>query len=267
MHIGQKGNWADVVRGVRTESSRMQDSLTWKIERAKRALQRRNVCTETTPRTAVLYLENVRSGTIGPIRQTLREYLPTCTLPGLSFVGGSVMEVFENERLAQRIIETLKMMGMTHVPSFDIYGSTRVESREAKNCKLNERRIVECVVSRMKANMGGTQNSHARKWYGDTLQEAERRLQQHPNNKPDTLMGSLDEVSDITEEERLRKRTPPRISGETVGNGEDAETAPPVCKEDVTITEEPASETVRNSHEKRSTQRTSETINRETNNQ
>lgn len=107
---------------------------------------------------------------IQPIRQALRECLVTSAILMLSLVRSSVREELAVERLAQRLIRTLKVMGITHIPGFDIFGSTRVENEKAKNCELRERKIFEYVVSRMKVNMRVTQNSHAGKWYGDTIQ-------------------------------------------------------------------------------------------------
>lgn len=65
--------------------------------------------------------------------------------------------------LAQQLIGILKLISITHATGFDIYGSTGGKSREAKSGKLNEKRIVEYVVRRMKTDMRVTKNSYDRK--------------------------------------------------------------------------------------------------------
>lgn len=156
------------------------------------------------------------------------------------------------------------MKGITHIPSFDIYARTRVENREAKNCEPSKVKTVECVVRRMKESIRGTQNRQAQKWYGDTLQEAERQLQQQSSSKPDTPERSPAEECSTVEEEQMRETTPPKSSGEAAEGGGTTVTVPAVSEDDVTLAEKPGSETIGNPHEKRSPQDFLENASRET---
>lgn len=66
--IGQNVNFADVVREVRTESSKMRNSLTGRIDRVRRILQQLSVCIDTSPKIKALYFENCRTGPVWPVR-------------------------------------------------------------------------------------------------------------------------------------------------------------------------------------------------------
>lgn len=94
----------------------------------------------------------------------------------MSFFGASVLEVLADNRLNDRLIGTVTMMGIKHVPDFDIFGNGLRKDRDTlpQACKDNQN--AEMVQRRMRANLQNAHNTHARKWYQEMQREVERKL-------------------------------------------------------------------------------------------
>lgn len=79
----------------------------------------------TQPCPAALYFKNIRRGPIGALQTAVRQSLPSWALLRMAFVGGTVLEIATDYQLKQRLIATLKFMGITNLPIYSIYQGNR----------------------------------------------------------------------------------------------------------------------------------------------
>lgn len=79
---------------------------------------------------------------MGAIRNALRQNLPSWAFLGLTFIIGSVLEVITDGRLKQRLVATLRLLGIREIPDLNIYkpakkkGGLEIRKTPRKNeCK------------------------------------------------------------------------------------------------------------------------------------
>jgi len=60
-------------------------------------------------------------GPIGLVRRSLRESPPSWALLGLSFVGGSVLEVLTDEAQKRRLVNTKRLLGIHELPDVPMF--------------------------------------------------------------------------------------------------------------------------------------------------
>lgn len=77
------------------------------------------------PQPTGVYSKNVIRGPIGALHRALSERLPKWAILGLCFVGGSIKEVVTNVRQKDRLIATVKILGIVVSLSFDIARATK----------------------------------------------------------------------------------------------------------------------------------------------
>lgn len=119
-----KVNWGDIVRNGSTATQDMPHAQTAQVKKAKDTLQANSTHAEPRPTAVAVYFRNVRRGLISSLRQALRQCQPSWALLGINFIGASILEVVSDERLQDRLIGTLGMMAVKHIPHFDIYDSS-----------------------------------------------------------------------------------------------------------------------------------------------
>lgn len=263
----EKVNWADVVRGKSRPEPPMPEELTGRIRKARETLLQEKVCAKPAPKITAVYFKNIRRGPIGTIRQALRECLPSWALLGLSFIGSSILEILTDERLTERLIGTLKLMGISHVPDFDVYGGAPRRVQDTSGHRDENKHTIELVIRRMTANIRVTLNKYAKEWYETMLRNAKDRLRQQA---PSVENGSILDTTMGKEMENGDGNTM-RTAGET-NNAENERPntvaqAASTTEADILMGEGAISETTKNAHEDGSPQKRLETVSRENTNQ
>lgn len=212
------------------------------------------MCAQPATRTTAVYFRNIRRGPIGAIRQALRYCLPSWPLLGLGFVGESILEVITDDRLSKRLTGTHKLMGISHVPQFDIYECAPSPEQVPRDSPNQKRIGIELVIRRMKANLRVTLNSFARSWYESTLQSPEELLHQHSTTVEHINAGVRTDLPEPTvAEDRTVSLDGTSHNGEEGCERESTEKKP-ANQEDITMSDSGASAAAKNSHENGSTQ-------------
>lgn len=136
----QKGiSWAKISKAHRPNKTQLPTYMTERIQRSAEILNARKIRTIRQPKPMAVYFKNNRRGQIGTIRRALRESLPLWALLGIGFVEGSVMEIITDTNLKERLIATLKLMGIAEIPGFDILDdTTRSEQKSGTNPTKSE---------------------------------------------------------------------------------------------------------------------------------
>lgn len=143
------------------------------------------------PKPIGLYFKNIRLGSLGMIRKALRECLPSWALLGLDFVGSSILEVVTDQNLKDRVVATMKLIGIAHIPKFDVFESA-LRSHQSKEKRAdNTKRNLDAAIYRFQRNVGKAKNHWALSWYELQVEEAQRRLTGmaqvgSPDNHPTT---------------------------------------------------------------------------------
>lgn len=81
-----------------------------RILRSKHILEIGRLKERDEPKPTAMYFKNIRRGPVGLVRKALIHSFPTWTLLGLSFIGGSVLEIITDVRLRNRLVATLNIM-------------------------------------------------------------------------------------------------------------------------------------------------------------
>lgn len=76
---------------------------------------------KAAPNLIPVYFLNVKRGTINVLRRALWGSLPSWSVVGLSFIGGSVLEVLTDGRHKNRLVATLQGMGLKEVINFGFF--------------------------------------------------------------------------------------------------------------------------------------------------
>lgn len=60
---------------------------------------------------------------------------------GLDFIGASVLEVVSDETLKDRVVATMNLLGMTHIPAFDVLEAALRKNKTSAPCTEPAKRI------------------------------------------------------------------------------------------------------------------------------
>lgn len=120
----KKLNWVEITK-LNCHQSRkiISEHLQTKISGTHSLLTQSYVKPAYEPKSTALYFRNVRRSSVRAIRKPLLECLPTWALFGLDFVGSSIMEVVTDGKLIARVKTTVKLIGTSIVPDFDVFKS------------------------------------------------------------------------------------------------------------------------------------------------
>lgn len=173
----KKLNWAELVKlNCQQSREKIPEMLQEKISKTRAFLTRNNLRATQEPKPVALYFKNVKRGPLGMVRKALRECLPSWALLGLDFVGNSIMEVVTDNQLAARVITTMKMIGIIHVPTFDVFEAALRSHKKDDPNNERKRRNLTAAVHRFKKNAERAKNQWSLGWYKTQLEEAEKRL-------------------------------------------------------------------------------------------
>lgn len=192
----QKMNWAQITKMNRPNLTKIvPQQLQEKIIKSRELLVQGNFKQIYEPNPTALYFKNVRRGPLGLVRNALRESLPSWALLGLDFVGASVLEIITDEKLKDRTIATLKMMGITVIPGFDILEKAASVPKPGETPAERSQRNLRTAAYRLQKNVEKARNRWATKWYQNKLQETHAKIQnlEEPGNKTCTQGGSATE--------------------------------------------------------------------------
>lgn len=97
-----------------------------------------------------MYFVRVQRDQVGQLCRCLAEKggLPSWACLAVSFIGTSICEVICHEPLQDRLVATMKAIGFSHLPSYDLL-KTRSSKTRAKRVSLKAcvRRFSRCAVS------------------------------------------------------------------------------------------------------------------------
>lgn len=130
------------------------------------------------PRPMAVYFKNIRRGHPGVIRAVIREYLPSWALLGLHFIGSSVLEIVTDERLKDRTISTLKIIGITQIPNFDNLATAPNRAGPGESSRNQRKGQLKSAAYQMQRNIGKTHKKWAASWYKAALKEVTDKLRE-----------------------------------------------------------------------------------------
>ena len=102
--------WSDVVRSQHIAQS--PDEKRAKIHATMRALQAENLVIDRSPAIEAVYIRNIRRCPLGQLRRSLKRSLPPSALLGLSFIGGSILEIVTLRSQKEHLLETLRLLNI-----------------------------------------------------------------------------------------------------------------------------------------------------------
>lgn len=176
----QKLDWANIVK-INRPQQYIPRLIREKILKTKNILDQANLLVTYKPKPGAVYFKIVRRGPICATRTALRQSLPSCAVLGLSFVGGSMLEIIPDGRLKDRLITTLEALSLQEVPKFDVYAATAKAREEHTSTEKGDMNNVHMVVKRMNECINTSRKVFARKWYETTKNKAEEVLESMAN--------------------------------------------------------------------------------------
>lgn len=134
-----------------------------------------NKCIDIEKPTIVpIYFKNIKRCRIGPLRAALRQILPSWAVLGLSFVGGSILEVLSDIKLESRVVHLMKVINVRQVRGFNILrDGVKKEVKEddvyLKNVQAAKRRFARCIQT--------CRSEYAKDWYSRQVDRCHEILQ------------------------------------------------------------------------------------------
>ncbi|KAI0562920.1 Endonuclease-reverse transcriptase [Gracilaria domingensis] len=168
--------WSNVVRQERMAN--LPDEQRVKIHQTLSAINTSNLRISTTPITDVVYVKGLRRSPYGIVRKSLLHSIPRAGLLGLSYIGGSILEIVTTKSEKQNLIETIQLLGLQHMPSFAITDDSLKKHGEISDKKQREKQNLLRIVRRMQRCVRNSRNGLATRWYAARLKEANDRLEQ-----------------------------------------------------------------------------------------
>lgn len=152
--------------------------LAQRIEKSKIIADAAKARVQYVPKPTAVYLKSIRRGPIGAIQKALRECLISWALLGISLIGGSISEIITDSRLKDRLVTSLKIMGIVEVRDFDIFeGAKKMAKCQAEKAGTDTTSDLEMAARRMASCVKETRSPYGRKWCSTRLAEAKNRLQ------------------------------------------------------------------------------------------
>lgn len=203
-------NWAKITKIHRPTNGQVPAPLMEKIKKARGIIDQNNMRTRMLPKPVAAYFKNVRRGPIGTLRKALRDCLPAWALLGLCFVGGSVLEIITNQRQKDRLTATLRMMGISEIPNFDITSLTKKPQAEGRN-ESNTVRNIEAAIRRLEHCSKTCRIEAAMGWYTKKLTEMRLSLETETRREvyrlPQTKSAAMDIIWTRTIQPHAHRRT------------------------------------------------------------
>lgn len=175
----KKINWAQIVKGGNQIGKlNLPQNLSEKIKKSKMILEQTGICQKAEPNLIPVYFSNVKRGPINVLRKALRESLPSWSVVGLSFIGGSVLEVLTDRRLKDRLVTTLQAMGLKEIINFDLFKiNYHWKKTDTEKAREDEKRQLERALYRLKGCLKYSGYGPAHRWYKQKVEDGENKLQ------------------------------------------------------------------------------------------
>lgn len=186
------------------------------------------------PKVEAVYFKNIVRAPIGRVRAALRESLPSWALLGLSFVGGSVLEILTDKRLKPRLVATLKVMNVIEINDFDILGNGTKKETHGKSEKELALLNANAANGRLEKCIQTCRNEFANQWYQNESKRVNDRLSELLDGQPhgnETCQTEPDKDGFITVKGRRRsskQRNSVHCHLTTPANAEQTNHSPPV---------------------------------------
>ena len=164
--------WADVV-AQNMKLRNFPDHLRTKAMSMKKMLLENKCITVEKPNIIPLYFKNIRRCRIGVLRAALRQSLPSWAVIGLSFVGGSILELLCDSKLEHRVIHMMKVVNIRQVKGFNILtDGVKKETEKDQSHKRN----VEAAKKRFERCIETSRSEYAKEWYAQQVQKCKEIL-------------------------------------------------------------------------------------------
>lgn len=162
--------WADIVKLHKPSNSDLPTSMMEKIQATQKMLDQQQLRFRVEPVPEAVYFKNLRRGPIGSLRRALRKCLPAWAILGLSFVGGSILEIVTDRRQRDRLVTTMKIMGIIEVPNFVIKKAAKAVEGNGGSGSLDSRNET-ALVRRLNYCIEHSRSFAATRWYERKLAE------------------------------------------------------------------------------------------------
>lgn len=162
--------WPKIKKLMLAEITKMSSSQIAKIfphdlharlTRAKQLLVQICIKPKQDPKPTAMYFKNLRRGALGAVHWDLRECLPGLALPGIDFVGNSIMEVKTDEKLKRRVEVLLIMTVISLVPAFAVLESEQKTITVGDSNVSKLKKNLEADVRRPEKNVGNSKKRSA----------------------------------------------------------------------------------------------------------
>lgn len=84
----------------------------------------------------------------------------------------SILEIVADQNLRERVIGTIKIMGIETVPNFDVLESALRSRLAGVSASEHKKRNLESPIHRLERIVNKIKNQWATKWYSEQLKEA-----------------------------------------------------------------------------------------------
>lgn len=169
-----KRRWSEGAR--RENMEKLPDTQRARLHETMRALQAGNLRIDRSPAVDVVYVRDIRRAPLGQIRRSLQHSIPSSALLGLSFIGGSVLEIVTLKSQKDKLVDTLRLLGIEPMRNFDVMDDALKKQQNTSAGIARERDNVERVVRRMQHCIRDSRNDLATKWYAAQLQRANEKI-------------------------------------------------------------------------------------------
>lgn len=170
----QTRSWSEVARQQRMET--LPDPQRQALHATMHALEVHNLKRDRSPAVDVVYTRDIRRAPLGQIRRSLQHGVPASALLGLSFIGGSILEIVTLKSQKQNLVETLRLLGVQPMPNFCMTDDALKKQTSTLDADSREKENLDRIIRRMQRCVGNSRNSLATRWYAAQLEKANTRL-------------------------------------------------------------------------------------------
>ena len=145
---------------------------------ARAAMIKANLIRQRKLTIRAYYFRNVQRGKMSELRSILAKILPYECRVGISFIGGSIIELLADARTADRIdlMERLRFLRWRPVVDYEIFNDSLKKSATDLPGSLRTLKNLEMVRHRMALCLKYARHPDAEEWYKARKAEAERRI-------------------------------------------------------------------------------------------
>ncbi len=196
----KRPSWKEVVAHSRP-ANQISNAMLTKINKMKNTLLENKCIMVKQPKVEAFYFRNIRRSPLGRLRAALRQSLPAWAILGLSFIGGSVLEVLCDCRLQHQLIATLKIAGIQNIKLFDILndGLKREGNHQQNplnNLRAARRRLGQCAHK--------ARNVFAKEWYTNQEHRVRTAIYELIGEQSESESQTEDGWTEVAKKNRLK---------------------------------------------------------------